>query len=311
MLHKEKPITVGVVTRNRFDSLLRCVRSASLISDLVREVIVIDDHSDEPVEHRLRAALGAEFPLPLTVVTQEENYGPIVARNMQARLAATDYVLSLDDDALIIEPRAIQKALDVMTGDTRVGAVAFAQADGAGEPWPALMQPSPADYACYVTAYIGFATLLRREKFLSLGGYRELFYFYGEEKEYCLRLLESGSDVVYLPDARVAHIPDPSGRRPQKYLRYVARNDCLGALYNQPLPLVLAHIPARFYAYLRMKQSGSISDPDGLRWLVGELWTSLPRVWRERRPVSWTTLKRWRSLKKVRPVYGVAGGLCT
>jgi GT2 family glycosyltransferase len=165
------------------------------------------------------------------------------------------------------------------------------------------MQPSLANYACYVTAYIGFATLLRREKFLSLGGYRELFYFYGEEKEYCLRLLDAGSYVIYLPDARVAHIPDPAGRRPQKYLRYVIRNDCLGALYNQPLPLMIAHIPARLYAYLRMKRSGNVSDPNGFRWLAGELWKSLPRVWRERRPVSWATLRRWRSLKKVRPGY--------
>jgi GT2 family glycosyltransferase len=122
----EKLITVGIVTRNRFDSLVNCVNSASLISDLVREVIVIDDHSDEPVELRLREALGEEFPLPLTVVTQEENYGPIVARNMLARLAATDYILSLDDDALILDPRAIEKALGVIAGDARVGAVAFA-----------------------------------------------------------------------------------------------------------------------------------------------------------------------------------------
>lgn len=307
MRPRDKSITVGVVTRNRFDSLVNCVRSASLVSGLVREVIVIDDKSDEPVEPLLRQALGADFPLPLTVVTQEANHGPVVARNMMARLAATEYILSLDDDALILDAGAIEKALDVMARDARVGAVAFAQADRAGEPWPASMQPSPADYACYVTAYIGFATLLRRREFISLGGYRELFYFYGEEKEYCLRLLDAGSNVIYLPDARVGHIPDPSGRLPQKYLRYVARNDCLGAFYNQPLPLLLAHIPARFYAYLRMRRSGNVSDPDGLRWLAGELLGSLPGVWRERRPVSWATLRRWRNLKRRRPAYSVAG----
>ena len=303
-----KSVTVGIVTRNRFDSLVRCVRSASLISEFVKEVIVVDDHSDEPVESPLREALGGDLARPLTVVRQEQNYGPIVARNMLARLASTDYLLSLDDDALILDARAIEKALGVIARDAKVGAVAFAQADGSGEPWPALMQPSPADYACYVTAYIGFATLLRRQAFLALGGYRDHFYFYGEEKEYCLRLLESGSHVIYLPDAKVGHLPDPSGRVQQKYLRYVARNDCLGAMYNQPLPLVLAHIPARFYGYLRMKRQGQVNDPGGLRWLAGELVASLPRVWRERRAVSWATLGRWRELKKMRPAYNLDEG---
>ena len=59
--------------------------------------------------------------------------------------------------------------------------------------------------------FIGFAHLLRRSLFIEMEGYRSLFKFYGEEKEYCLRLLDRGISVVYLPKARIAHLPDPSG----------------------------------------------------------------------------------------------------
>ena len=36
------------------------------------------------------------------------------------------------------------------------------------------------------------------------------------------------------------HDPDPSGRSKRRYLRYVTRNECLNALYNEPL--AAAHV---------------------------------------------------------------------
>ena len=63
--------------------------------------------------------------------------------------------------------------------------------------------------------------------FPEIGGYRESFGFYGEEKDLCLRLLDAGYVTVYLPEALVAHVPDDSGRSQQRYLRFVSRNDCL------------------------------------------------------------------------------------
>ena len=93
----------------------------------------------------------------------------------------------------------------------------------------------PGRTACYVPSFIGFAHLVRRETFVAIGGYRESFEFYGEEKDYCRRLIDAGFRTVYLPDALVMHEPDQAGRSKQRYLRYVTRNDCLNALYNDPL----------------------------------------------------------------------------
>ena len=39
-------LTVGITTRNRFNSLVRCVRSLNIISDFVHEIIIVDDCSD-------------------------------------------------------------------------------------------------------------------------------------------------------------------------------------------------------------------------------------------------------------------------
>ena len=165
-------------------------------------------------------------------------------------------------------------------------AVAFAQAEADGRPWPAAMQPSRAANPSVIPSFIGFAHLLRRDLFLRLGGYREEFIYYGEEKDFCLRLLDAGYRTVYLPDALVSHIPDAAGRSRSRYLRYVVRNDCLNAFYNDPLPRVLWTLPARYLLYFRMRHGWRIPDPWGWLWVAREVLTYASRTREHRRPVS-------------------------
>lgn len=293
-------LTVGIATRNRPRSLVRCLNSIALIDDLVGEVIIIDDSSDPPIRPVLHE-VSDQVAGKVRLIEQEDTQGYIVARNAMVRLAANDCVFLLDDDAYVLDANAVRQAVDVFQRHPTVGAVACAQAEADGSPWPAAMQPSPVEYVCYVAAYIGFAHLLRRSVFLELGGYQESFRFYGEEKDYCLRLLNAGYDVVYLPDARVAHVPDPSGRSETRYLRYVIRNDCLSAMYNEPLPMLLLTVPVRLGRYVAMRRDGQVSDPGGLSWIVGELVKALPHIWRGRKPMRWASIRRWRRLSRDRP----------
>ena len=60
------------------------------------------------------------------------------------------------------------------------------------------------------------------------------------------------------------HEPDQAGRSQQRYLRYVTRNDCLNALYNEPLSRLAWLLPARFALYFRMRRAWNVDDPVGL-----------------------------------------------
>jgi len=295
-------LTVGIATRNRPDALRRCLASIALIEDLVTEIIVVDDASDAPIAPVLRRIPEA-IAKKTRIIELPQGLGCIIGRNRMMRLAANEAVLMLDDDAYLIDPGAVMRASEVLRQNPDVGAVACAQAEADGSPWPAAMQPSPVDYRCYVPAYIGCAALLRRSAFVKLGGYQESFHFYGEEKDYCLRLLDAGYDVVYLPDARVAHVPDPASRSPSRYLRYTVRNDCLSALYNEPLPMLVITMPVRLARYAAMRRHGRVDDPGGLRWIVGGLIAALPGVWRDRRSMRWASIRRWRHLKRARPAF--------
>jgi GT2 family glycosyltransferase len=302
---KQPQITVGVTTRNRPAALLRCLESLTLVDHLVGEIIVVDDSSDEPLDSVIRR-VPASVSAKLRIVRQEENEGYIVARNTMAKLASYEYMLSMDDDAYVIDAEAIRQALGLMCRDSLIGAVAFAQAEADGSPWPAAMQPSPVSYTCYVPAFIGFAHLLRRTVFLELGGYQELFHYYGEEKDYCLRLLNVGYSVVYVPGARVAHVPDPSGRSLSRYLRHVVKNDCLSALFNEPLLLLVVSLPLRLVRYGRMRRQSGARDPGGMWWIVRQLLAAMPRVWRGRKPVRWASVRNWRRLRRTWPAVRAA-----
>jgi GT2 family glycosyltransferase len=291
------PITVGIVTRNRPESLARCLASLSILGDRLVDAIVVDDAGTVPLDAAMACAPAGRARL----IRQEGNRGPIAARNTIMREARTETVLLLDDDAALLPGGNLDAALRVFEAHPRIGSVACAMAEVDGSAWHASMQPAPVEYTCYVTAYIGFAHLVRRSVFLGLGGYREAFYFYGEEKDLCLRMLDAGFDVVYTPQARVIHTPDPSGRNRARYVRYAIRNDCLFALYNEPWPMAIVSVPIRLSRYFRMIRG--IDDPGGFRWILSELWRALPGVRAGRRPVTWATVRQWRRLGRSWPAF--------
>jgi GT2 family glycosyltransferase len=293
-------LTIGITTRNRPDSLAASIASLGVLRELGPEVLVFDDGS-EP------AAQAASADVQVRVLRDSSSPGNIVGRNRLVRKASAPYVLLLDDDARVLSAASVERAIAVLDGDATVAAVAFAQAEADGRPWPLAMQPSTADFACVIPSFIGFAHLVRRDVFLALGGYREDFVYYGEEKDYCLRLIDAGHRTVYLPDALVSHVPDPAGRNRARHLRFVSRNDCLNALYNDPFPRVLWMVPARFLLYFRMRRGWGIQDPWGWAWIAREVGTRIVRTAFRRRSVSRATLRTWRALRDAPQPYQVPG----
>jgi GT2 family glycosyltransferase len=298
-----RPLAVSVTTRNRPDAVERCVRSLASIRDLVDGAIVFDDASEPPLDAARLTRVAGDAGIALEVLRAETPTGTAAGKNTIARRARAPYLLSLDDDAFLVGDAAVRDALAVLQRDPRIAAVAFAQADAKGKPWPAAQQPAAADGPCYVPAFIGYGCLIARDRLLDIGGYREAFVIHGEEREVCLRWLDRGLHVVYLPAAAVAHVADTANRDPRVYIRRVMRNDCLAALYNEPLARAACIIPYKLWSFTRMRAALPGGDPDGLRWILRELLHAAPAVLRERRPVRWRTLREWRRLRAASPPY--------
>ena len=74
-------------------------------------------------------------------------------------------------------------------------------------------------------------------------------------------------------------------------------------MFNEPIPIALVTVPMRLARYVQMRRLGKVHDPWGPFWIVGQLFMQLPTVVRQRRPVKWSTLRRWRELRRTSPVY--------
>jgi GT2 family glycosyltransferase len=293
-------LTIGITTRNRPGALDACLRSLAAVASLAPEILVYDDGSEPSAE----TAMGGRHP---GVRFLRGTLGCAGGRNVIAREASHEFVLQLDDDTLLFDAAAVTEALAAIAADPAIGAIAFAQANRDGTRWAASMQPSPVMFPAVVNTFIGFAHLVRRSTFLELGGFRDLFEYFGEEKEFCLRLIDAGRCTVYLPHALIAHVTDPGTRDARRYLRLVSRNDCLISLYDDPFARMLWMVPARLALYFRMRRGWKIHDPGGAWWVVRELARHFPRVWRDRRPVRRATLDRWRTLRARPEPYGSVG----
>jgi hypothetical protein len=77
----------------------------------------------------------------------------------------------------------------------------------------------------------------------------------------------------------------------------VTRNDCLNAIYNEPLGRMVWLLPARLVLYFRMRKQWKVNDPAGWWWVVKEVASHAPPAWRMRKPVSRRTQSAWRRLR--------------
>lgn len=295
-MNPSSSVSVGIASRERPTALARTIMSLEMLGDRVKEIIVVDDGSSDPVEPTLRGALSDRSNDKLEIVRFDPARGLAAARTECAMRASGDLVLLIDDDIKWMSTDALDDAVRTIDADPTIFAVAFAQAGADGELLGPHAQPGSLDEPSYVTSYIGFAHLVRRAVFQALGGYREALVIHGEERELCLRALDAGYHVVYLPHAHVAHLADPRGRDMRLYLHRTVHGGVLDSIYNDPLPLLLVRVPMRLRAYFSMRRGWRVDDPGGWWTLLRWIGRDLPGALSARKPVRWATIKRWRQL---------------
>jgi hypothetical protein len=163
--------------------------------------------------------------------------GYIAQRNRLAQRLTAPFYLSLDDDSYPIAGD-LTAAARWLTAHPAVIALAFRISEGSVTPTSIVAcEPFP------VRLYIGCAHLLRREAFLSLGGYREELECYCEEFEFSIRAWTAGAAVMAWPAVVFRHDRSPVGRDLHRINRLLTRNDLWIAIWHYPwFPLTLSFL---------------------------------------------------------------------
>jgi GT2 family glycosyltransferase len=135
--------------------------------------------------------------------------------------------------------------------------------------------------------------MLRRDLFLGLGGYRGSLFRQGEEKDFCIRLLDAGY-VVRLGDAAPLHHLESTKRSTSRNWQWTGRNAVLFAWQNVPTPEVIGHLFATTVNILRH----GVAAGAGRFVLTGLLegYRGIRGEHGERRPVSHRTYRISRML---------------
>jgi GT2 family glycosyltransferase len=146
----------------------------------------------------------------------------------------------------------------------------------------------------YLTdCFIGTAHAVRRDLFLRLGGYRSDLFHQGEERDYCVRMLDAGH-VVRLGRADPIHHFESPKRDTRRMDLYGRRNDVLFAWRNVPWPSLPVHLLATTLNGL--KAGVRVRRPARM---VHGLWMGYAEIARQRfrrSPVSVATYRLTRQL---------------
>ena len=265
-----------------------------------KEIIVVDNHSQDDVKQRIMARRAG-----IKLIELPANGGACAARNAGARAATGDILVILDDDAGFFSPLELGELVKIFDKRPDVHAVAFKVCDPAtGELclrdwchpryWKEFAQTE------FETDHFGEgASAFRREVFEKTGGYYEPLFYGAEGLDMELRVMDQGFKIIYTPQVRVWHQVSGMARTNDRQCFYFTRNYIWMAYKDYPLwagaKFLSFKLAMMLYLTLRVGCYGSFARGvwDGIR--------GLRHVHQDRKPISRTTMKHWQDLEKGRP----------
>jgi len=283
-------VSIAITTRNRKEELLNALESCFAQAHRPLEILVFDDASTDGTEEAVRRS----FP-DARYVREKSNRGIAALRNRGLREARGEFVFSIDDDAYYTDPSTVDRVVELFQREPNAAVVAMPFM----EPFrPALVGEnlrSPAR----LKAFISCAYAIRRKAALDMGGYREFFFYRGEERDLSIRLLERGFSIVYGDTPPVVHLYSPKRTWSQMFPLGI-RNNLLFDSLNIPHPYVLPRLIMDAIQLAVYK----ITPRQVLTRLADIVWgfSACVRYARERSPVSRNTYRLYRNLPGHAPV---------
>jgi glucosyl-dolichyl phosphate glucuronosyltransferase len=231
----DAPHTVSVIicayTERRWDSLVDAIESMRVQRHPPDQLVVVIDHN-----HELFRLAQSTLPGDVEVLANAESTGLSGARNTGVRVAVSDVVAFLDDDAEA-EPGWLQELLaQYLPNVVGAGGVALPVWPGNGRPrwfpeefdWVVgCSYRGLPDTVAPQRNLIGAAMSFRRSLFDEIGHFDTAMGRVGtlplgcEETEFSLRVRKAfrGTELVHVPLARVHHHVGPERTKVRYFLR--------------------------------------------------------------------------------------------
>lgn len=196
--------------------------------EFLHEVIIVDNGSDVD----LREWVSERFGEWVRVLTPGKNVGFGAAHNLAVQEAKGEYVLLANADVQLRD-KSLAKMLEFADAQGRLGLVGprlyypTGEVQESSRRFPSfvdlaskrlefvprfqrradryLMRDVSFELPVEVDWLVGAVLLMKRERFLEVGGFDERFFLFFEDTDLCRRLQEKGYQVWYYPASSMIH----------------------------------------------------------------------------------------------------------
>src|SRR5579863_2374517 len=293
-------VSVIILYYQRRDAIEQTIRSVLSQNYSNREIIVVDNHSQDDLQSVL-----AVFGRQVRVIDLPENVGACAGRNVGIRASRGEIIVVFDDDVGFSSPYELSKLVN--TFQSRPGAHVLSlqicdQKTGKlrlrewchPRNWKEFSQKE------FETDWFGEgAAAFRRQVFDTCGLYYEPLFYGAEGGDLVIRFLNQGFRILYAPQIRVYHLASEVGRTSSRQLYFYTRNYVWLAykdyrLFDGILVLVPKLLMMLYFA-MRMRAPRPFLQGfwEGVRGLA--------RIKPDRTPATRTALKYLAELEKGRP----------
>lgn len=217
-------VSIIVLYYRRRDTIEETLRSAARQEYPHREIIVVDNHSEDDLR-QVVAEVGG-----IRLIEMPENVGACAGRNAGIRAARGDLLVLIDDDVSFASPFETGKIVRSFRDHPEMHGLALQICD------PRSGQVRIREW-CHTRPYREFvdrefetnffgegASAFRREVFERCGDYYEPLFYGAEGHDMVLRILDHGFRILHVPQIRVNHWAAEEGRSTGRQLYYYTRN---------------------------------------------------------------------------------------
>ena len=217
---KFSKISIMVINYNGLKWLKRCLSSISKTDYQNFNIYLVDNCSTDGSLNYVKS----NFP-KVGIIKFQKNLGFAEAYNRAIEEIKTDYILLLNNDTEILDPKWIQNLIKITLKDSKIVATTCKMVSmiepsrldsvgGMGIPfWRGFVDigRGEVDHGQYDKkdfepfSFCGGAALIKRDVFIKSKGFDSKFFMYFEDVDLSWRLRLLGYRITLAPDAKVSH----------------------------------------------------------------------------------------------------------
>ncbi|MGO2103683.1 MAG: glycosyltransferase family 2 protein [Psychroflexus halocasei] len=214
--------------------LMLCLDSVSkAIKNMKAEIIVIDNNSEDE-----SLALTNQYYPEVKTIANKENSGFSKANNLAVKQAKGEYLCVLNPDTVVTED-CFEKLLKLHQHKEKLGAIGTQLIDGKGYFLPESKRNIPNPKVAFqklmgqdkdyynnnlqthengkTDVLVGAFMFLKRQDYLTVKGFDEDFFMYGEDIDLSYKLLKNKLNNYYAGDIKTIHFKGESTVKNKQY----------------------------------------------------------------------------------------------